>query len=233
MMTSVNVKESTKDRAAADALSPPFYEEFDFEIELDHEGISHLLHFPEESAERDSDWGLRSRTELDQYLSDPDSTDYTKKLKPTAGFAVRRPCASRKAVLARESRLKRKTHVATLEREIQLLKDKNVQLNNEKDKVACRLSNAEAVIGGLRDAVDYLKSVIAKETTVEALLLNIPDTNTVNLKRCNPSNIGNSFKRFKPDLNSSISSNQARPGVCLHRPEACLSLKFCDQCNSS
>lgn len=146
-------------------------------------------------------------------------------LEPTTGFAVCGPM-SRNAVLARENRRKKKEYVSTLENEIQELKD-------EKEEVIHKLSDADSVINGLREEVEYLKSVIANETTLGALLRNIPHTVALSSKRTTPTNVNNGSpsKRSKPG-HSSINSSQARPGVCLHVAQGSVSLEFCKQCNS-
>lgn len=147
-------------------------------------------------------------------------------LEPEAGFAVCGPM-SRNAVLARENRRKKKEYLTSLEGEITTLK-------GEKQLIASSLCKANKAISSLKDEIEYLKSVIANETTLGALLKNIPMATGVSIKRGRSTTMrsnDNTTKRHKLDHDYTSTSLGYRPGVCLHIAEGSVSLEFCKTCN--
>ncbi|CAL1544983.1 unnamed protein product, partial [Lymnaea stagnalis] len=81
---------------------------------------------------------------------------------------------SKNAIAARDNRLKKKRYVASLEESLKDLKCENehLSLENEKQKKALMV---------LKNEVTYLRSVIANQTTLAAILRNVSKTPGVKL----------------------------------------------------
>lgn len=156
-------------------------------------------------------------------------------LEPVCGYTDCGPM-SKNAVLARENRRRKKEYLSSLEGEISDLKTDKTQLTTE-------LATANSTIDNLNEEIEYLKSVIANETTLGALLQNIPTAKSVSLKRGCQATTSSATKvktepedkRHKADhdylsLTTKAKSN-SRPGVCLHVADGSVSLEFCGKCN--
>lgn len=160
-------------------------------------------------------------------------------LEPPTGYAVSGHL-SKNAVLARENRRKKKEYVTSLE-------DQVSQLSSEKTVLSNELDTAKATINSLREEIDYLRSVIANETTIGKLLDHIPNSTDLTIKRGNGKRsstalstvpvVQNNTKRVKSDhdytASNKISGSSAKPGVCLHVAAGVVSLEFCKKCNAN
>ena len=151
-------------------------------------------------------------------------------LEPECGYADCGPM-SKNAILARENRRRKKEYLTSLESELSTLKSDNEDLTT-------KLSSANKTIDNLNDEIEYLKSVIANETTLGALLQNIPTATGVSLKRgrqTKPTSQPAPEKRRKVDHDylslTTAANNSSRPGVCLHVADGSVSLEFCSKCN--
>lgn len=152
-------------------------------------------------------------------------------LEPPCGYSECGPM-SKNAVLARENRKKKKEYMSQLESEI-------TELKGDNEGLTTKLSQANNTIKSLHDEIQYLKSVIANESTLGALLKNIPAATNITLKRGRQNNTWDNpsaeSKRRKLDHDylSLIDGVDAssRPGVCLHVAEGSVSLEFCSRCN--
>ena len=151
-------------------------------------------------------------------------------LEPECGYADCGPM-SKNAILARENRRRKKEYLTSLESELSTLKSDNEDLTT-------KLSSANETIDNLNDEIEYLKSVIANETTLGALLQNIPTATGVSLKRgrqTKPTSQPAPEKRRKVDHDylslTTAANNSSRPGVCLHVADGSVSLEFCSKCN--
>ena len=145
--------------------------------------------------------------------------------EPENGFAVCGPM-SKNAILARENRRKKKEYVTTLESEV-------AKLNRQKNDVINDLKRAHTNIDSLKEEVSYLKSVIANQSTISALLKNIPNASGVNFKQLSSENNREvkPAKRPRVDHDYVSTTTTSSPGVCLHVAEGSVSIEFCKQCN--
>ena len=84
-------------------------------------------------------------------------------------------CMTKSAVAARENRQRKKDYVDSLERSVHTLSRENKTLNTS----VTGLSNT---VTSLRTEVQYLKSVLANQSTLATLLKNIPGTPGIRLK---------------------------------------------------
>lgn len=115
------------------------------------------------------------------------------------------PCMSRNAINARENRQKKKEYVKNLEESVDMLKSENSELKNECESLKKTVTN-------LTDEVEYLKGVLANQSTLASILHKISDIPGLSLST--------SFKTTEKNNNSVTSqpkrSNQKR---CLENQE--------------
>lgn len=131
------------------------------------------------------------------------------------------------AEAARQNRLKKKRYVEELEKEHSDVKKENVILKTKCHEFQQRCQR-------LQSEVEYLKSVIANESTLSSLIQNIPNVPNVKL-----SSSFTSRKRplTTPDDGASASKRSRPPkkttsgGVCLHVAKDVVSLEFCQHCS--
>ena len=83
-------------------------------------------------------------------------------------------CMSKNAVAARENRLRKKQYINDLEQSVQSLTSENKNLKNQ-------VTSMQQTVGDLRTEVKYLRSVLANQSTLSALLKNIPAVPGINL----------------------------------------------------
>lgn len=127
------------------------------------------------------------------------------------------------AEAAKQNRLKKKAYVETLEGEAETLREENKLLKS-------RCSNFEQTAKGLAEEVEYLRSVIKNQSSLSALLQNIPNVKSVKLS----SPLG---KRSPVESTTSAESTAKRAkmsssgGVCLHVAKDTVSLEFCPHCS--
>ena len=127
------------------------------------------------------------------------------------------------AEAAKQNRLKKKAYLETLEAEAETLREENKRL-----KSCC--SNFEQKARDLAEEVEYLRSVIKNQSSLSALLQNIPNVKSVKLS----SPLG---KRPSMESVTSADSSTKRAravpsgGVCLHVAKDTVSLEFCPQCS--
>lgn len=127
---------------------------------------------------------------------------------------------------ARLNRIKKKQYVEGLEKERSSLKTENVILKTRCHELGQNVKK-------LQSEVEYLKSVLANESTLSSLIKNIPSTPNVRLSS------SFSRKRPNPDSKSSPSlAKRAKPvlysgGVCLHVSDSDISLEFCQHCSKT
>lgn len=149
-------------------------------------------------------------------------------LEPSEGFAVSGHM-SKNAVLARENRRKKKEYVTSLEQQIQ-------DLSGDKQTLKRKLADAESQVDELQQEVEYLRSVIANETTIGSLLKNIPSAASISMKTRSKISTGGS-KRSRIDHDYLSVQRQdvstPTPGVCLHVAEKVVSIEFCKKCNDN
>lgn len=131
--------------------------------------------------------------------------------------------SSRQAIAARENRQKKKQYLSDLEASVKKFSEQNEQLNKQDAK-------QKQQIAELKEEVMYLKSVIANESALSALLKNIQNTNGVKLsasllaKTDENSQLGVTIpapgqKRKLPSCqmeegNSEVTSSQDFPAKC-------------------
>lgn len=78
------------------------------------------------------------------------------------------PCMSRNAVIARENRQKKKEYVKNLENSVNKLETENSELKNE-----CK--SLKKSVGDLTSEVEYLKGVLANQSTLATILNKLSD----------------------------------------------------------
>ncbi|XP_064611657.1 probable basic-leucine zipper transcription factor D [Liolophura sinensis] len=121
---------------------------------------------------------------------------------------------------AKVNREKKKTYIKGLENEVDGLKTENNSLKEEakalrKEKCA------------LEEEVSYLKSVLANESSLSALLQNIPSVKKVKLS----SSFLSSKRNAEEDHDYKGAAKKLRKGgVCLHVEGENVSLEFCSRC---
>ncbi|CAH1775780.1 unnamed protein product [Owenia fusiformis] len=131
------------------------------------------------------------------------------------------PDPSRKnAIQAKINREKKKLYVATLENDVTNLKKENETLKVKSVKM-------EKQMKIMQDEVTYLRNVLANQSTLSALLKNIPNASDVSLT--------SSFKR-RYDVENDHGYQKPKHarhsdgGVCLHVENNKVSLEFCSKC---
>lgn len=132
----------------------------------------------------------------------------------------------RNAEMARLHRQKKKQYVETLEKSHVSLKTENVILKTRTDELRAHVKKLE-------NEVQYLKSVLANQSTLATLIRNIPHTPGVRL-----SSSFESRKRPHADTESDSPTKvkrsrkeQVTGGVCLHVSKDVVSLEFCPTCS--
>lgn len=158
------------------------------------------------------------------------------------------------AIAARENRQKKKTYLQNLEKEAAKLREENTSLKNHAKE-------QQSTIEKFAEEVDYLKSVIANQSTISLLLKNITNTPGISFSSSLVSNAspqpGKGTKVEEEEVenrryitrkrsaaetscvNKSSKKARARPsttdrrggGVCLHVQQDRVSLELCAQCN--
>ena len=83
-------------------------------------------------------------------------------------------CMSKNAVAARENRLRKKQYVRDMEQTVSSLKAENSTLKSQ-------VSTMQEAVSDLKTEVKYLRNVLANQSTLAALLKNIPSASGVNL----------------------------------------------------
>ena len=114
---------------------------------------------------------------------------------------------------------------------------KHVRADNIVLKTKC--AELQARNRKLENEVDYLRNVLANQSTLASLIKNIPNTPGVNLtcsfSRKRPNEViedpseGTSNKR--PKRGSNTTGPQKSGGICLHVSDGAVSLEFCAQCS--
>ena len=150
---------------------------------------------------------------------------------------------------ARENRRKKKLYVEGLEKEVGQLRNENIVLVEESNKL-------EKKVGDLQSEVDYLKSILANESMLSKLIESVSMTPGVSLSTsfCSsrkPSICNNDVECEKENVVSTRSASRKRAGdsqpaastkrsrsvasssggVCLHVKQSKVSLEFCGHCS--
>lgn len=135
------------------------------------------------------------------------------------------------AEAARQNRLKKKKYIEDLEKDRSRLKAENVIMKT-------RCTELQTKNRKLETEVEYLRSVLANQSTLASLIQNIPGTPGVNLST--------SFTRKRASVTANVSTpstpSSKRPrcdsensslsgGICLHVSKDNVSLEFCSQCS--
>ena len=135
--------------------------------------------------------------------------------------------SKKNAVQAKINREKKKAYIKSLEDEIDSLKMENFAVRNSNKKV---VKERDALL----EEVEYLKSVIANQSTLSGLLQNIGKVDNVKLT--------SSFAKQKRsaeldhDYGSSgkrVKKTKTTAGVCLHVDRGNVSIEFCSKCASA
>ena len=131
------------------------------------------------------------------------------------------------AVQAKINREKKKAYIKSLEDEIESLKMENFAVRNSNKKV---VKERDALL----EEVEYLKSVIANQSTLSGLLQNIGKVDNVKLS--------SSFAQRKRSAaldhdygssNKRVKQTKTTAGVCLHVDGGNVSIEFCAKCASA
>ena len=135
------------------------------------------------------------------------------------------------AEAAKQGRIRKKKYLDDLEKDRAHVRADNIVLKTKYAELQARNRKLE-------NEVDYLRSVLANQSTLASLIKNVPNTPGVNLtssfSRKRPNKViedpveGTSNKRPKQ---GSKTSSQKSGGICLHVSEAVVSLEFCAQCS--
>ena len=132
---------------------------------------------------------------------------------------------------ARQNRLKKKKYTEDLEKDRSRLRADNVIL-----KTKC--TELQAKNRKLEGEVEYLRSVLANQSTLASLIKNIPGTPGVNLttsfsrkRTIGTVDIATPTSASKRPRNDSESGSRMSGGVCLHVSKGNVSLEFCSQCS--
>ena len=117
-------------------------------------------------------------------------------------------CMSKNAVAARENRLRKKQYINDLEQSVKSLTSENRNLKNQ-------VTNMHQTVGDLRTEVRYLRSVLANQSTLSALLKNIPTVPGINftasaVKDNRRSKVGEKRSRGDESDEENIDSNIQR-----------------------
>jgi hypothetical protein len=134
------------------------------------------------------------------------------------------------AEAARQNRLKKKRYLEELEKEHSDVKRENVILKTRCHEFQQRCQR-------LQSEVEYLKNVIANESTLSSLIQNIPSVPNVKLSssfssRKRPQAGSSSSEDSAPASKRSKSSQSgASAGICLHVAKDQVSIEFCQHCS--
>ena len=130
------------------------------------------------------------------------------------------------AIAARLNRQKKKDYVKGLETQVSSLQSENRKLRVNHSKL-------EETVGRLQTEVEYLKNVLANQSTLSRLLQNIPDVSNVRLTKTFPA--GKRKSETDKDFESLWGVKRKRldgvAGVCLHVVNETASLEFCAECS--
>ena len=96
-------------------------------------------------------------------------------------------CMSKNAVAARENRQRKKQHITVLEESVE-------KLSAENNMLKTNVSEMSNTIDSLRTEVDYLRSVLANQSTLSALLRKIPSVSGIDL-------LSSELKQSQPQKN--------------------------------
>ncbi|XP_035657731.1 uncharacterized protein LOC118403236 isoform X1 [Branchiostoma floridae] len=131
----------------------------------------------------------------------------------------------RNAEAARQNRLRKKHYLQDLEGKVDKLEKENTSLKKENSKM-------QTVISSMEEELEYLKSVLANQSTLSNLLKNIDTMEGVSLTTSFPSN----RKRKAGEKDHDYSKGKKKRhtensgGVCLHVNKDQVSLEFCSKC---
>lgn len=127
------------------------------------------------------------------------------------------------AQAARQNRIKKKQYMEELEKDRSTLKTENVIL-----KTRCHEYQAKCQV--LQAEVEYLKNILANDSSLASLIKNIPHVPNIKLTSSFVSR-----KRPNPGVNTSETSKRLKTadarGVCLHVSKDTVSLEFCHKCS--
>lgn len=124
---------------------------------------------------------------------------------------------------AKINREKKKAYIKSLEDDVDSLKSENLSLKEKVDKLDHHKNSLE-------EEVEYLKSVLANQSTLSNLLKNIPNANVklsssfINRKR----GAAHDHDYQGPSKHTRKSKTA---GVCLHVEDENVSLEFCPSCS--
>ena len=135
--------------------------------------------------------------------------------------------SKKNAVQAKINREKKKAYIKSLEDEIDSLKMENFAVRNSNKKV---VKERDALL----EEVEYLKSVIANQSTLSGLLQNIGKVDNVKLT----SSFAQQKRSAELDHDYGSSGKRVRKtkttaGVCLHVDGGNVSIEFCSKCAST
>lgn len=158
------------------------------------------------------------------------------------------------AIAARENRQKKKNYLQNLEKDTAKLREENTLLKSQAKEQRCAIER-------LAEEVEYLKSVIANQSTISLLLKNITSTPGISFSSSlvsNPSLKPSKETKAEEEVETrryitrkrsaaqascgakrgrtassrpSITTDQRGGGVCLHVRQDKVSLELCAQCN--
>ena len=150
----------------------------------------------------------------------PSSKHLTASCAKTAEVSTDR--SRKNADAARQNRIKKKKYLEKLEKDRSNLKTENVVL-----KTRCR--EYQTKCQGLQAEVDYLKNVLANDSSLVSLIKNIPCVPNIKLTSSFLSR-----KRSSPGMKTPENSKKSKTencGVCLHVSKDTVSLEFCNKCS--
>ncbi|XP_066300271.1 CREB/ATF bZIP transcription factor-like [Branchiostoma lanceolatum] len=149
----------------------------------------------------------------------------TTKQAPTKAQLESEEARKKNAEAARQNRLRKKHYVQDLEGKVDTLAKENTSLKKENSKM-------QTAITSLEEELEYLKSVLANQSSLANLLKNIDTTEGVSLTTSFPSN----RKRKAGEKDHDYSKGKKKKntdnsgGVCLHVNKDQVSLEFCSKC---
>lgn len=128
------------------------------------------------------------------------------------------------AVQAKINREKKKQYIKTLEDQVSELTDENGQLKVENDSMKNRNTSLE-------EEVQYLRAVLANESSLSRLLGNIENVQNVKLKSSFASCKRSAAMDHDYTPNKKSKQSHSTAGVCLHVDNDTVSLEFCAKCS--
>jgi len=160
----------------------------------DLEYMEHTIVHPKQGSA-----GMSRHGEL-SYIKDEDyDFDYSVDFKKPLGNLS----MSKNAIAARENRQKKKSYVSNLETSVKTLSHENSSLKKN-------VNSLETAVDSLQTEVEYLKSVLANQGTLGALLKNIASTQGVKLRS----------SEFQAVAKSAAESSPSRPNMKRKKPVA-------------